>query len=257
MGRRSIIFNSYQFNTNKIIVQSFNPYVVTDFTQDRRNLGPRNGQVFVDEIYKEREVEIVGKILGSSKTDADNIFETMKSNVEPPKEAKLEYDWNGRTHNLYCKAEPVQMRYYRTNERGFRVILRTTTSPYAEDSQKVSSTTNDITDGTFPKSIYFAGTAPPTPIIKISFDSVNNTRGVTFRNNTTKTEASVEPNVPFSAGDTLEFNAQSRTVAINGDEVFYTNSFPDFVVGVNDLVFTFDSDSQQYDFKYEYNAKYL
>ena len=257
MPRRRLTFGDFEINTSKRIVTDFNSYTVTDFQQDTKGLGPRNGQAIVSEIYREREIEITGVILGDNQIDADTEFQDLQTNVEATGEQTLEYEWNGFTRQVTCRADPIQMRYWRPMERGFRIVLRSTTVPYAEDTEETQVTYQDITNSTETRSPFFDGTAPPAPVVTISFDSVNNTSGVTFNNKTTGTSTEVRPTNVFSAGDALEFNVRELTVKLNGDEVFYTDTFPKFVTGTNDLEFIFDSDSQQYDIRIKNRARYL
>ncbi|HNX02184.1 MAG TPA: hypothetical protein PLE33_05780 [Candidatus Cloacimonas sp.] len=95
----------------------------------------------------------------------------------------------------------------------------------------------------FSQSILFAGTAKPKPKIRIEIATANAMTEIEIINATTGQEIKISDDTIVD-GDVFVVDTENLRVSKNGDDIDFSGVFPDFVVGLNDVLINFYSPSE-------------
>lgn len=100
-----------------------------------------------------------------------------------------------------------------------------------------------------------AGSVEAEPVIIMIFSSADAITAAQFQNTTTGETVSVTASI--SDGDVLIFDAENKTVTLNGTELEFNGRFPALQVGLNSFTITLTGTSAEYDVTAKHKNQYL
>lgn len=208
--------------------------------------------------YPTKTIRIRGKIIGSTIADLDSRLDTFRSYFNN-KEANLDIDYNGGTRRYIATAIDVNV----DRPGGLKFaefdIVFACSLPFG---QNTSATTawNDagVTTATDSQAHSFLGSAPyQLPIVTITINSVTDGANFISFTNDANDQGITIVGQTFVADDEIVIDCLERTVKLNGEEIDYSGSFPEFPPGSQTMNYADGFTARNVDIEVTYNALFL
>lgn len=208
--------------------------------------------------YPSRAIRISGKIIGSSISDLDTKLDTFRGYFNN-KDANLDIDYTGSTRRYIATLTGLDIdRPGGLKFANFDAVF-TATQPFG---QNVTATTawsdTGVTTATDSQAHSFLGSAPyQLPIVTITINSVTGGDGFISFTNDANDQGILIIGQTFVADDEIEIDCVERTVKLNGNEIDYSGSFPEFPPGSQTMNYADGFTARNFDIDVSYNALFL
>lgn len=254
----NVVFNSVDLQTSSIITQKSTHYniptkdmPVYPLAHANKSASPNNPN------YPNRKIIIEGKLRASTISALETLIDTFKAyfNVE---DANLDIDWAGGTRRFVATGTPDVKSERGLNTADFSVVFDCD-YPFGEDTSSTSLVSaSGSTGATRGDSITVAGSAKyQLPIITITINSLTDGTDsyMTVSNNANGQGITILGD--FAASDEIVIDCETRTVTINGTEVDYVGSFPEFETGSQQINYADGFTARNIDYDVDYTKRYL
>ena len=196
-----------------------------------------DGEIIVSERYGKRIISFVGILSASSQANLETAIDSFKE-LFSRQQKNLDIDWAGGT--LRYVATCVNHRFDRDHFHNLFVPWSAEFAVYDSFGEDTTETVlvnaENFNSGRWTKAFTFAGSAKPRPRFTLTpAATAANTQGLMIKN----TDNGQRIVVPFSGGllaVDYEIDCRLKTVKINGVVSKYYGQFPDFIVGVNNII---------------------
>lgn len=251
----NVYFDSVNLNAD--------PYRVIDFphespAQEELNIYPlarERGAVVVEGDYGPKQFTISGILRGTSISDLDSKRNTLLELLSR-KGKNLDVDYAGGTvryEGVYVIARSI--------ERGGQdaTLLRwkatiVCPSGIGIATSLTTSTVSGITGATYNGSVTIDGSAPPRPLVTVTFSAVSGSPNlISLQAGGNKVELSNA----IAGTDIIIFDCENKKITLNGVEKEYTGFFPEFVIGVNSFTIIVNGTTRTYSVKIDYSKSYF
>lgn len=217
-------------------------------------LARERGGIVVDSNYRSKNLVIGGRITGNDPADLEAKIDAFKELMSREKK-NLDIDYAGGTRRYagcYATNVDIDREYFHLNYVPFQVEF-IAPSGVGEDTNATVDTTTGCTTAVKTGTEVVAGSAYPTPAIKITFASVTGVTTTSFSLNGDK----ITYSGAIAASDVLIFDTENKKVTKNGAEVDFVGMFPSFAVGNNNWQVDTNGTARNYAIEFSYKKKYL
>lgn len=248
---------SIKYDSTELLGATYIPRYVQHETAPERiinsvKLARQDGDVIIDDTMSIKYIDIVGILVGSSRSDLDTKIDAFKELISR-RDKNLDITWGAGTRRYVCRSINHEFKrdYYNTNYVSYSIRFFVPTG-YGTDTTADATvfSKDEITATTDSESVVFEGSYPPRATHYIGTDLVTGSRGnadiVRLENVTTGDYIDIDlgPNdaTGFRDGDYIVVNEENQTVLQNGDSskpMTYRGRFPFCAVGTNSLKLTF------------------
>lgn len=254
----NLTFDSNDLQTASIITQQVDHYNAPSKSASIFPLAHANKSSIPFVNYPNRKIVASGHLTSDTIANLDALIDTFKGyfNTES---GNLDIDYNGGTRRFIATVTNI-------------VINRPKGLTYAEFSVEFTcvepfgraTSTNSLlsatgrTSASYDDSITVLGTAKwQLPIITITINSVTDGDGhITVKNNANDQGITIIGQT-FEADDVIEISCINRTVKLNGTEIDFIGSFPEFQTGSQEIGYSDGFSARNFDIDVDQYAYYL
>jgi hypothetical protein len=243
---------SILYDSTELLGATYIPrYVQHETAPDRLinsiKLARQDGEVIVDDTMAVKYIDVVGVLVGTSRSDLDDKIDAFKELISR-KDKNLDLTWGAGTRRYVCRSIKHEFKrdHYHTSHVPYSIRFFVPTG-YGKDtsSTNVLNKTGGtaITATTSTAAVTFAGSYKPKPVHRITINTRGNADVIRVENTDTGDYMDVDLLTVdangFTNGDYFEIDEENQTVKKNGTtNLNYRGKFPSVVPGVNNLKVT-------------------
>jgi len=254
MAARNISFDSVNLQDGNVITKNISFESVDNRNINFQSLG-RDGGKAVDEKFEIKSITVNGIIKDTSASNLDDRIDDLKRDIMGVLDRDLDIDYISGTRRYVasCTNFLITREFYNLTYVEFQAVF-SVVKPFAKD---IDTTTGEYSAITTAErdSIEIGGSAKPLPKLQFTINSETDLTQIEFKNTTTGDTITI--NEDFENGDVLIIDMDELSITLNGDEVDYTGSFPEFETGWNDFYVWFEGTAYDVDLKIIYYKLWL
>ena len=202
----------------------------------------RDGVIITSDSFDQKVIEVGGVVKATTQAALETAIDALKELLSRGQK-NLDIDYAGSTRRYVATAvnteDVVDRDHYHNGFAPFSIHFLVPKGT-GKDITRQDNAFSAITDWNYETSVTVTGGFPPEPVITITLTDAGTCDTVTFRNVTTnKTISASATTGDFASGDIIVIDCEERSVKVNGVEHPFVGVFPDFALGVNDIVVNF------------------
>lgn len=241
----SITFDNFNLQSSNIITSEIQHEDAAHKILNLQKFGPRDGASlgFWSTGFDVKKILLKGIIKGSSQSDLDNRVDSFKKQLNKyEKNLDIGYINGTRRYRCSCSRIIFERKRYTVDMIEWEAEFTVSNPPYGTSLdtttlEGLGKTNSAISTTTFQHTGYadFSGSIRPFPTVKITINSCNGIRSITFRN--TREDSYVTQtriiNHKFYNGNIITINNKEGLVQVNGTDVQFNDGFPNFSLDNN------------------------
>lgn len=212
---------------------------MTNRDLDYMQLARDNGSILIQDRWGTKTIRLSGVLFGSSESDLESKIDSFKE-LFSRQEKNLDIDKGGTTRRYVATCTSFNFN---------RDYFNNTFAPWAAefivlsgDGKDTSTTTaldeyHLIADPVGTHSFTLSGSKSPQPTITLDGASLTYVKGIKFKNTDTGESITVTDDSDWDYNEVI-INCEDKKVTLDGNEVDFYGSFPNFQIGTNNFEIT-------------------
>jgi hypothetical protein len=199
----------------------------------------QNGEIIIDDTMSIKYIDIVGVLIGSSKSDLETKIDAFKELISR-KDKNLDIDWAGGTRRYVCRSIRHEFKRDFYNILHCPYLIRflvpsgigiATAEVTLLDKSGIVATTNS-------EALTFLGSVQPKPKHRIDITTLGNADVIRIENVDTGDYMDVDLKISTGFIGSFEIDEENQTVTAGTTNLNYRGKFPSVNPGLNNLKMT-------------------
>lgn len=253
---KAVSFDSNDLQTDNILVSDITDTGARlDLSVARLPHANKSLVSFAD--YKDRVINLRGKIIGSTPDDLESRVDTFRAYFNTI-DGNLDIGHAGSTRRYIATAQSIDI----TQPGGLKYanfdVSMLCADPFGRNTTSTSIlSATGRTSASYSDNYTFGGTAPiQLPIITITYNTVTGGSNYAKVGNVETGQTIIVMDTTFVDDDVLVIDCMNRTVTVNGVEVEFEGAFPEFKPGARTIAYADWFTTRNFDISITYYPLY-
>lgn len=207
--------------------------------------------------YGARKFSIVGHIITNDRNLAETARNSLLSTVMNAGECDVITEYNGAERKIVAEIENPIFNQFNGGHATFDLQFIAYDPFMYDQTQTTALTVANSTSATRTDSISNTGSAPMSPYITITVDSLTASGVQDISVIDPETNLGITVSRTWTAADVLVIDSLNGTVKVNGSDVEYSGTYPIYKPGARSIKYTDTFTARQVDIAVTYFARYF